>query len=326
MKEAIDAVKNRIMKEADPSTGWRVYDPSETDFSDLMTDIRTVSFFGGLRGILAVNISLKGESGKKRSLGEEEQKQLIDYMENPSPDVALIISTTGADFRQKFWKTLKAGAKAVAFESNESSDKQYVAEKLRATGLEFTNDAKTWLRERFVNGTRHLHTELEKLAVYMGESTNVTLNDLENCMNVPGTESIFMLTDAIGNGRVNKSLLALSSLKTRGEEFFKVLPMIAWHIRKLLALKSCENEAMPLEEKARRCGVNFFFFKKNNYERQAANFTIEKLKTVLYRLSLADVELKKSPMSKWTILEKEIISLINKIDPKRLSIIKTGNP
>jgi len=326
MKEAIDAVKNRVMKTADPAVGWCVYDPSKTGFGELMTDIRTVSFLGGLRGIHAVNISLKGESGKKHSLGEEEQKQLMDYIDNPSPDVTLIISTTGADFRQKFWKTLKAGTKAVAFASSEASDKQYVAEKLRASGLEFTNSARAWLVERFVNGTRQLHAELEKLAVYMGESRNVTLNELEDCMNVPGTESIFMLTDAIGNGRVDKSLLALSSLKNRGEEFIKVIPMIAWHIRKLLALKSCENEALQLEEKAKRCGVNFFFFKKNNYEGQAGKFSIEKLKAILHRLSLADVELRKSPMNKWSILEKEIISLINKIDPKRLGVIKTAHP
>lgn len=352
MKEAIDAIKKRVMKSADPATGWRVYDPSENDFSEFMTDMRTVSLLGGLRGIHAINISPKvkkekdeehslgGEKqkqpvnvsvgkggGKKYALGEEEQKQLLDYMDNPSPDVTLVIATTGADFRQKFWKTLKTKAKkSVAFATNETSDKGYIAEKMRSTGLEFSDSARTWMMERFVNGTRQLYTELQKLTVYMGKSRNVTLKNLEECLNVPGTESVFMLADAIGNGWANKSLQALSSLKNRGEETFRVLPMIARHIRQLLVLKSFENEALPRAEKAKRCGIHPFFFEKNNYEGQAAKFTMEKLKTILCRLAVTDLILKKTKMNRWSILEKEIISLIDETDPQQAGLTGVGNP
>ncbi|GMT41762.1 MAG: DNA polymerase III subunit delta [bacterium] len=312
MKEAVNVIKTRIMKDADRSTGWCVYDLSETGFDELLGDLRTVSFFGGLRGVMADNLSIKGERGGGCHLNDDRQKRLVDYIKNPSPDVALILCAGKIDMRLKFWKTISGNTASAAFESSEWDGKQYAYEKMRDTGLGFLPDAKEWIAETFANDTKSLNAELEKLAVYMGERKNVSIDDLEDCMNVPKTDSIFKLTDAIASGSVDGSLRALSSLKFRGEPFLKIIPMMAWQFRMLLKLKSCEKEKLPPDETARRCGVNPFMIKKNHYIEKAARFTIVKLELILHHLSLVNIKLQRSSMNKWTILEQETISLINK--------------
>jgi len=307
IKRAVAAVKSKILKEADPETGWTVYDLAETDFSQIIADVRTVSFFSGLRGVAVTNLTVDAGRGEKAyPLDDEDQKRLMEYLKNPSPDVVLLLITEKADMRKKFWKELAAESKTVNFETKDQ--KRLVTEILLESGLQFDSESRKWVMENFEHSCRQLESEFQKLEVYLGGQKKVSLSDLEECMNAPRTESVFNLTGAIASGKVDESLQLLNMLKNQGEFLQMVMAMIARQFRILLILKSLSGQNLPQAELARRCGVVPYFL--GEYQKQVKNFSLAKLKWILHRLSSADIKMKSSSFDGWMILEDTVISLM----------------
>lgn len=308
IKRAVAAVKNRILKEAETQTGWIVYDLAETEFSQLHADIRTVSFFGSLRGVMATNLTIESGRGEKANpLDEEDQKRLMEYIKNPSPDVVLLLITEKADMRKKFWKELAAHAETLNFETKDQ--KRLVTEIMLESPLQFDSESRKWVMENFEHSCRQLESEFQKLEVYLGGRKNVSLSDLEECMNAPRTESVFNLTSAIASGKVDESLQILKMLKSQGEILQMVMALIARQFRILLTLKSLTGQGLSQSELARRCGVNPYFFKE--YQDQVKNFSLARLKSILHRLSSTDIKVKSSSLDGWMILEDTVLSLMS---------------
>lgn len=314
IKKAVKEIKSRFLKDADPSVAWTVHDLGETGFGNLLDDMRTVSFFGGRRGVQAINI----DGGKTKSgvrLSDKDQALLLEYLDNPSPDVIFVISTGKVDQRIKFWKELIKKTAAISFESNERERKFIIADKLKEHSLSFGRDAGNWMAERFANRVPQLDGELEKLAVYMGERKEVAIDDLEECISTVKMHNVFQLTKAIGMRKVDESLLALKSLKTEGEAILMVMAMIARQFRILLILRSCMDDRLSREETISQCRIPPYFF--NEYREQAGLLSTGKLKRIIYTLSGINMKLRTSSMNDWMILEEEIISLI---EPDRVGI------
>ena len=308
IKRAVAAVKERILKEADPETGWSVYDLAETEFSQLHADILTVSFFGSLRGVIARNLTIESGRGEKgKPLDEEDQKRLMEYIKKPSPDVVLLLVTEKADMRKKFWKELAANAETINFETKDQ--KRLVTETILESPLQFDSESRKWVMENFEHSCRQLESEFQKLEVYLGGRKKVSLSDLEECMNAPRTESVFKLTGAIASGKVDETLHLLNTLRNQGEILQRVIGMIARQFRILLLLKSLSGHNLSQSEMARRIGVVPFFL--GEYQQQAKNFSLTRLISVLQRLSSADIKIKSSALDGWMILEETVISLMS---------------
>lgn len=326
IKQAAQAVKKRVLKEADPQTGWRVYDLAQAEFVTLLDDIRTVSFFGGLRGVVAANLAIKGgkaddddgddeESTENRraagyALDEEDQKLLMKYAASPSPDVVLLLMAEKVNLKYKFWKELAAKTEAIAFtEPKEYEKKRIVADMLAESGLKFDTEAWKWITENFAHNYTQLETEIIKLDIYTGGKKKVSLADLEECMNAPRADSVFKLAEAIAYGRIDVSLGLLKTLKNQGEILVKVMGLIARQFRILLILKSLAGQNLSEGERARLSRVSPYFL--GNYEKQAKKFTVVKLKKIIQLLSSTDVGIKRSSLNGWMILENTVISIIN---------------
>ncbi len=326
MKQAISTIKSAIMKGSDPSTAWRTYDLAETSFGEILGDLKTVSFFQERRCVLVEGLVKKSSRGggqksetddeaddkeaKKIRLDEKEQEALLDYAQNPSPDVVLVVACGKVDGRAKFWKELSGKTFSAQFETTEKDRRVMIAEKLQTSGMQFAPDAREWMVERFANRLSLLDSELRKLELYLGGAKKVALADLEACTSAPPLDSIFMLTDSIAAGNMDDSLEALNSLRRQGEILLIVQGMIVRQFRILLVLRSCREQKIGGEETAKRCNVKYPF-PYQKYEELAAKFTMEQLKKSICALSMADSKIKSSGLDEWHVMEHEIIALIS---------------
>ncbi|MBI5179610.1 MAG: DNA polymerase III subunit delta [Nitrospinae bacterium] len=309
ISEAVGIIKSAILKNADPSTGWRVYDLAGTSFGDLLADVMTVSFFAERRGVLALNLSKEGGRGSgEPRLDEKEQEALLKYLESPSPDVVLVIACGKTDGRMKFWKDIASKTCAVHFESSEADRRRMVGEKLQSCGVKFSPDAREWMIERFAAQPALLDSELKKLGLYLGGKDSATLTDIEACLSVPPADDVFNLAESIAQKKMDASLEALNSLRKRGEVLLPVFAMVVRQFRVLLVLKSCKEQGLPEAETAKKCGVPPFFLRK--YEDQERKFTTDQLKKCLCILSQADLKIKSSGLNDWQVFEQEIVRLI----------------
>ncbi|MBI3793564.1 MAG: DNA polymerase III subunit delta [Nitrospinae bacterium] len=298
IKAEIARLKKEVLSEApDPSTAWTLYDLAE-GAGQLLADVMTVSFFGGLRGVLASNAE---------KLGEEDQPALLRYVESPSPDVVLVLRAGKVDGRLKFWKDFSAKAKTFKFDPKDGERRAIVAQKMRSRKISFSRAAEEMFLERFQNRLSFADAELDKLETYLGGAKTVEVADVEACVSTPPLHSVFKLVDMIGHKKTEASLETLKTLKDDGEEPIMLMGMIARQFRILLRINTLKAQRLNDAEIAAKCGLNSYY--ASGYFAQASKLSAETLKKNIVRLSQADLRIKSSGLNEWHVMEQEIISL-----------------
>lgn len=334
---AVRSVRDCLLKTGDPSTAWRAYDLAENSFGDFLSDVLTVSFFSEKRGVLLQGLLKKGRGAddkddadgdtdgddalgsKNVRLEEKDLLALMKYLQQPSPDVAVVIVPGKVDMRQKLWKEIAAAAYTVSFNLAEGDRKAIFEEKLLSSGLTFAPDARAWMEERFVGKDTNkermagnfpfLDSEMNKLALYMGENSRVTMGDVEECMSAPSQDNVFKLTDALGARNVDAALGTLESLRNQGNPCLMVMGMIISNFRKLLVVRSGRDQRLRDDEIMARAGIKSPWH-LNKLTNQAQKLPAEQLKRIIFRLARADLRIKSSGLNEWYILEQEIVGII----------------
>ncbi len=313
IKKAVEALRTEIEKTAvDISTAWVSYDLAETGFGQFISDIKTVSFFGGTRGVIAFNFKPPGQTAEGYCLRDDEQKELLDYLERPSPDVVLILKAGKVDSRLKFWKTLKSKTSEMSFETAQQNRKHIINERLNSSGLKFSPDARYWMEERFTGAFHHLDSEMEKLTTYMAERDRVSVGDLEQCMSAPKIDDIWKLTDAITAGNATRALEAVKSLKKQGEHPIRAIATIASQFRKMLICKSGLARKLPISQITSICGLRNDWITKKYIENARRFKSTISIKTIIYTLSKSDLKVRGSGFNEWMVFEEEILSIFSK--------------
>ncbi len=328
---AVRSVREHLLRTGDPSTAWRAYDLAENAFGDFISDVLTVSFFSEKRGVLLHGLLKKGRgigdeedageavSAKNVRLEEKELLAFLKYLQQPSPDVALVIAPGKVDMRQKFWKEVAASAYTVSFNLTEDDRKTLFEEKLLASGLAFAPDARAWMEERFVGKDTgkervtgnfpFLDSEMDKLSLYMGDNKRVSMTDIEECMSAPSQDNIFKLTDALAERKIDDALNTLDSLRNQGSPCLMVMGMIASNFRKLLMVRSGRDQRLRDDEIMARAGIKSPW-QLNKLTTQARKIPADLLKRIIFNLARADMRIKSAGLNDWHILEQELIGII----------------
>lgn len=333
---AVRSVREHLLKTGDTNTAWRVYDLAENSFGDFISDVLTVSFFSEKRGVLLQGLLKKGRgagsetegddndsedavSAKNIRLEEKDLSAFLKYLQQPSPDVVVVIAPGKVDMRQKFWKEIAAASYTVSFNLAEADRKAIFEEKLLASGLTFAQDARVWMEERFVGKDTakerlvgnfpFFESEMTKLALYMGENKRVTMADVEECMSAPSQDTVFKLTDALAECNVDGALNTLESLRNQGSPCLMVMGMIASNFRKLLMVRSGRDQRLRDDEIMARARITSPWH-LNKLTNQARKISTEQLKKIIFHLARADMRIKSAGLNDWLILEQELVGII----------------
>jgi len=323
ISKAVKAIREEVLKSAEESsTAWTSYNLAETGFDTFLADIKTVSFFGGRRGVEVTNFCIpeKNKNASGYALNDEEQAKLVGYCENPSTDVRLILRPERANFTQTFWKKLKSASIFVKFETSKKDEAGTIALRIKESSLSFESKATIWMQNRFTGAIKFLDSELEKLESYKGDDKSVSVKDLENCMTTPKSEEIWAVTGAVGTRNIKKTMEALASLKVAGEHPTVILSLVARQFRMILHYKSLAKKGLPQNEISLKLGFKNGWI-PNDYTSQAGKMTTTTLKKILCRLSMIDLRTKNSgKFNIWTIFEEEIINLLTSFPTVKKSV------
>jgi DNA polymerase-3 subunit delta len=145
---------------------------------------------------------------------------------------------------------------------------------------------------------------LERITLFVGRNKIVELADVEEAVAETTQRSVFEFTDALGNKDKKRAMLILKNLVDNAAQPIMILAMVARHFRLLIKAKEVEKWGAG-REIASYLGVNSFFVK--NYVNQAANFSLEELKSKFKLLAKCDRQIKSSRIPKERILEQLII-------------------
>lgn len=260
---------------------------SNPKFADLISILRSQSMMFGR--MLIVIKCLKYFS---QTFDDKEIKQISEALEDNNPNIDIVFvaelprdEDSKLDSRKKLFKLLS----------------KYNAQKFDVIPTYKTAEFASWIKKEFKNLTfdknaletliaqignnlRELHSEIEKLQLYIYPQTKITTKHIKEICTA--NESYFAFLDFIAEGEKDKALLELRKI-LMNRNIMPVLASLQTTVRKFIILK-LKSSTCSMTETARLAGYNEYYAKLQL--NKLKNTSLKDL--IKLKLNLTDIEYK----------------------------------
>ena len=282
-------------------------DGARADAAEILYHAGTMPFLADrrliiVRGYLTHLESRLGTARAPNKAGQEEARQILAGLADPSVSNDLVFIEEKLDKRRVIWKGLKdlAGLEQLSKDGNISIEElntpdarelpAWLARAAKQNGFAIEGRALQLLATFVGADLRRLTLELDKLRSY-ADGKAITAADVQRLVSDTSEALIWDLTDAIGQRNGSKAMRALYELRRNDANPFYLLTMITRQYRIMLKVKD-ESARTPGNEYdiAGRVGESPFPVKKAMA--QSRNYAIPQLESILDRLLSSDFAMK----------------------------------
>lgn len=278
----------------------------------------TYSMFGGDKVVWLRNATFMGND---RTAESESTIQGIDgllqLLNKGLPDgVSFLLSASKIDKRRGFWKFLEKNAAVQVYDkidmSRDGWEEQVAAlvlDKARDAGLTFEDEALELFVMQAGEATNQIVNELEKLRLYLGESTTVTVEAVRLMVPLSRAGVIFETGRALQSGDAARAIALIDEQLEMGESSVAIMrASIISTVRNMFMARILIDRAkaspfnyrdfesavnrMPIEEKAwlpqKKSGDGVNIYPLFMSAKGAMAFTLESLEKILHATAKAD--------------------------------------
>ncbi len=193
------------------------YDASETNPEVVVSACNSYSLFGEGPFVLVRNLDAWNAAQKA---------VIVDYLENPSPEADLVLLGRKLGARERLLAAVKSSGEVHDFEQPTGKALvQWVVGHAKRFGLDLPDDIAGYLIDRCSGDKMRLASEIEKLALYVGEG-RATEEDVEALCPPDVQSNIFAFVDSLAAGERGKALRLLEALISTGEPPLRLTYMI----------------------------------------------------------------------------------------------------
>lgn len=302
LERALAEVRDRTVPKEARDFNLNVFHARENTAVEILDAARTFPVFSPRRMVLVQDA---------HHFNASEQERFLDYLKDPCPETVLIFVAQGIDGRRKFFQEFKKRGALVEFRPlYENQVPPFVREQARAAGRSFTEEGLAWFCRRVGTNLQEVHGELEKLFTYLGERTLVDVDDVRSVVSDTREESIFDLTNAVGEGKSGPALRLLSRLLDEGEPPLRILTMLVRHFRQLWKAHELLAKNAPRGEIIKRVKINPYFL--DGLLAQARCFSEVDFRRAFEHFLRTDLALKSSGAHPSALLEDLLLALLKK--------------
>ena len=172
-------------------------------------------------------------------------------------------------------------------------------------GLKLNSDAAHAILQLVGTNLSEVANEMIKIRSYMGERSQVTLEDVMQVMSKARIESVFSLTEAIARRDKSQALVCLANLLEHGQNEMGILALILRQLRIFSSLNAGMRKGLSGSRLSSHVGVPEFFLKK--YMTQARHWDQGKINQAIQALHATDKALKSSRVASHIWLENFIL-------------------
>jgi DNA polymerase-3 subunit delta len=171
----------------------------------------------------------------------------------------------------------------------------WVTRRARAQKRRITPEAARMLVESLGDDLRMLASEIDKLGTYVGESGEISAENVRALTPIGRELDAFELTDALARNDRSEALTILHRLLEQGEPPLRIIGLVAYQTRSLMQVKLLSDRGMPAHQIASAAGIAPFVVEKSL--RLARRFTFAQLEAAHRTLLEIDTSLKRSRMT-----------------------------
>jgi DNA polymerase-3 subunit delta len=233
--------------------------------------------------------------------------QLERYLEHPSTSTALICSSSASDPKKCppcLWQH------AITVECNRLESPKlhdWVTQVITQRGYRIAPEALQALLHEQQSDLQTIRQEIEKLCTYVGEASEITLDDIQEATCASRLQSIFALSDALGTRHIGPAFLVVERLLNQGEPPLVILSMMVRHVRLLWSVKQLGQQRHDAAHMAKALGLPLAVCRQ--LVTQSRHFSWEHLRQLYTAALEADLTFKTSNKSPRAILEELILQV-----------------
>ncbi|HOT98668.1 MAG TPA: DNA polymerase III subunit delta [bacterium] len=295
-------VEALIRKAVEPGSKDFNFDPlygNETEGAQIVNLASAYPMMAERRVVLVKNVHL---------LPAADLELVARYAKSALASTCLVLTAAKIDARRTVWQQLLQNS--VNVECRPLYDNQvpdWLRRRLSHAGLTITEEAIRMLQGLAGSNLRQLESEIDKVKINLGERKRIEVGDVERVVGATRQFSIFELCDAVGQRRIDASLVIVDHMLTQGEQPTGILAMLTRHFVILSRLNAMKDRRLPPESLAKALKIQPFFLK--NYAAQANNFSAAQLRSAIGYLLDADLQLKSSYQKPRLVLELLLLRL-----------------
>ncbi|MFP7493574.1 DNA polymerase III subunit delta [Terribacillus saccharophilus] len=313
-------IKEKIEKQFALSDGTNVsvYDLEETSIQEVIADAEEYPFFSEHKLILAYHpFFLKAKPEK--SAVDHRLESLEQYSQNPAAWTTLVLLAPyeKVDERKKIVKAIKNTGQAVACLPVKEWDlSDWIVTLSKENRIELDEAVTDLLIQEAGTDLSMLRGEIEKLALYAGEGSRVTLEMAESLVSHQQTSSGLKLVDSLMNGDLAKAIYIFHDLIKLKEEPIALIALLASQFRTILHVKLLKHKGYNQAKMAEVTKVHPFVVKLAL--KREAHFSEEELKEILFLAAETDADLKQGRMEKNLAFELLLQQIVTKRKKARM--------
>jgi DNA polymerase-3 subunit delta len=279
----VDRATRQLLERAiDPALrdfNFNLFYGDETNGVDILDAAQTLPMFSSRRAVLVK----RTEQLKAQAL-----ELLSTYIQQPAPATCLILSGAKIDQRKKFFSEFKKHGVFVEYKrlfDNKLSG--FVTREAASCGISIEPAAAELLTFLVGNNLRDLASQIEKLVVFCGTRTRITIDDVRAIASNSKEFTVFEFARFLGNRDIRNAIISLDTLFRNGEETFQLLGALARHFRQLWRIREMLDRRAPQTEIGHEVGISPFFL--GEMVRQAKNFRRDELREIFEELYRCDI-------------------------------------
>jgi DNA polymerase III subunit delta len=276
------AVSMLLERAIDPSLkdfNFNVYFGNESKGIDIIDAAQTLPMFSERRAVLVK---------RAEQLKAEALEAMLPYIQNPAAGTCLLLTGTKIDQRKKFFQELKKNGVLVEYKrfyDNKLSG--FIQSESVAQGKPIETAAAELLSALIGNNLQELSSQIEKLVVYAGTKSRITVDDVRVMASSSKAFTAFELAKFLGLRDLPNSIRSLDALFLNGEEAPMMIGALTRHFRQLWRVRELLDKKMPPADIGRELSINAFFL--GDIVTQSRNFSRRELKRIFDEFYRCDV-------------------------------------
>lgn len=279
-----DAIRDLVLGDADPEYALAVYTGDKLEFSTVRNDLETLPFLAPARLVIVDGAD---------SFVTVHRSALEKYAEKPSSIGVLVLDLKSFPETTKLAKAIPEAGKIVCKAPPEYKIGEWcIGWAQKRLGKQLDADAATLLVERIGLHLGVLASELDKLAIAVGERAEIGPRDVESFAGRGRDADVFRILDAIGRNQPGEAVSVLEQLLDEGEDPLAILGPMTYQLRKLVSVARHHVEGHPLGSALDAAGVPKWPKARDAANREIGHLGMRRLQAVIEWLAELNFGLK----------------------------------
>lgn len=252
----LTALQTAIVEEDDAFEQLR-FDLNDQSLQEVIDEATSFSFFANKKLLLVAHPTFLWADEK--GLDDTLSKAWLSYLDQQQPDtvVVLLNGDHKRDRRRKIVKETEKHSVVLEEETlNSYQLMQFIQSLAEASHKKITNEAVQQLITMTNGHLGRIHTEWEKIELYMGDNDTVTESVVQNLVAPTLEHHLFEISDNVLHRRSEEALALYHDLLLQGEDTIKMNFLLMMQFRLYLQVAILHEQRYTLKEMAKLLNVH----------------------------------------------------------------------